>query len=115
MRKNWKSILIILLVLFSLGKCTQSCNRSLKIDELESTVAEKDSMINSMSRQIELLQIDTTNYRGRLHMYEGFTEAMTINIEKQNNISEKNARLQAEQNAKISKLERQLEKQENVK
>lgn len=115
MRKNWKSILIILLVLFSLGKCTQSCNRSLKIDELESVVTSQDSIIESMSRQIELLQIDTTDYRGRLHMYEGFTETMTTTLEKQNNISEKNARLQAEQNAKISKLERQLEKQDNMK
>ena len=108
MRKNWKNILIGVLVLFSLGKCTQSCNRSLKINELSSTVTTQDSMISSMSRQIELLEIDTATYKGKLHMYEGFTETMSHSIEVQNSIAERNARLHAEQNAKINKLEEQV-------
>ena len=108
MRKNWKNILIGVLTLFSLGKCTQSCNRSLKIYELSSTVSTQDSMIKSMSRQIELLEIDTATYKGKLHMYDGFTKTMSLNIKMQNNIAERNARLQAEQNAKINKLEEQV-------
>ena len=115
MRKNWKNILIIVLALFSLGKCTQSCNRSLRVDELESEVATKDSTINSLNKQVELLKIDTADYRGQINMYRGFTETMSSNMERQTAVAEKNAQIHAEQSTKIKRLEEQVKNTYNEK
>ena len=115
MRKNWKNILIIVLALFSLGKCTQSCNRSLRVDELESEVAIKDSTINSLNKQVELLKIDTADYRGQINMYKGFTETMSSNMERQTAVAEKNAQIHAEQSTKIKWLEEQVKNTHNEK
>ena len=115
MRKNWKNILIVVLVLFSLGKCTQSCNRSLRVDELESEAVAKDSTINSLTKQVELLKIDTVDYRGQINMYRGFTEAMSSNMERQTAVAEKNAQIHAEQSTKIKRLEEQVKNTHNEK
>ena len=113
MKKNWKNILIAVLALFSLGKCTQSCNRSLRVDELESEVATKDSTIDSLTKQVDLLKIDTADYIGQINLYRGFTETMTINMDRQNTIAEKNAQIHAEQSTKIKRLEEQVKNKEN--
>ena len=115
MKKNWKNILIVVLALFSLGKCTQSCNRSLRVDELESEVTTKDSTINSLTKQVELLKIDTADYRGQINMYRGFTETMSSNIERQTAVAEKNAQIHAEQSTKIKRLEEQVKNTHNEK
>ena len=115
MRKNWKNILIVVLVLFSLGKCTQSCNRSLRVDELESEAVTKESTINSLTKQVELLKIDTADYRGQINMYIGFTETMSSNIERQTAVAEKNAQIHAEQSTKIKRLEEQVKNTHNEK
>ena len=115
MKKNWKNILIAVLALFSLGKCTQSCNRSLRVDELESEVATKDSTINSLNKQVELLKIDTADYRGQINMYRGFTETMSSNMERQTAVAEKNAQIHAEQSTKIKRLEEQVKNTYNEK
>ena len=115
MRKNWKNILIVVLALFSLGKCTQSCNRSLRVDELESEAVTKDSTINSLNNQVELLKIDTADYRGQINMYKGFTEAMSSNMERQTVVAEKNAQIHAEQSTKIKRLEEQVKNTHNEK
>ena len=115
MRKNWKNILIIVLALFSLGKCTQSCNRSLRVDELESEVMTKDSTINLLNKQVELLKIDTADYRGQINMYKGFTETMSSNMERQTAVAEKNAQIHAEQSTKIKRLEEKVKNTHNEK
>ena len=115
MRKNWKNILIVVLALFSLGKCTQSCNRSLRVDELESEAVTKDSTINSLVKQVELLKIDTADYIKQINMYKGFTETMSSNMERQTAVAEKNAQIHAEQSTKIKRLEEQVKNTHNEK
>ena len=115
MRKNWKNILIVVLALFSLGKCAQSCNRSLRVDELESEAVTKDSTINSLTKQVELLKIDTADYREQINMYRGFTEVMSSNMERQTAVAEKNTQIHAEQSIKIKRLEEQVKNTYNEK
>lgn len=98
-KTNWKNILLVLLVIFSLNKCTQSCNRGNKIVDLESTIQYQDSAILEYKSQIAKLSSDTTQYIKELKVYKGFSETMASNIAKQNEIAEQNAK----NNAKLIK------------
>ena len=56
LKKNWKTILIALLVLFSLNKCTVSCNRQGVIDKQTIELVQKDSIILSKQDTIKAKQ-----------------------------------------------------------
>lgn len=43
-KKRWQMVLIVLLFMFSLSKCTQSCNRSIEIDNLNTKYEQLDSI-----------------------------------------------------------------------
>jgi len=68
LKKNWHIIVIIVLVLFSLSKCTQSCNRQFECDTLNHTIEQKDSMLNvyndsiiTLNHKIDILMNDNEN------------------------------------------------------
>lgn len=100
LKTHWKEVLIGLLVVFGLNKCTQSCNRQTTIDEkvTEITVIEntKDSIINVLNDSIGKLNI-------RLQVYEekvaGLNQALSIQDEANKRISEakKNINVQVRQ------------------
>ena len=100
LKTHWKEIVIGLLVVFGLNKCTQSCNRQTTIDEKVSqiTVIEntKDSVINVLNDSIGKLNI-------RLQVYEekvaGLNQALSIQDEANKRISEakKNINVQVRQ------------------
>jgi len=97
---HWKEIIIGLLIIFGLNKCTQSCNRQTTIDEkvTEITVIEntKDSIISVLNDSIGKLNI-------RLQVYEekvaGLNQALSIQDEANKRISEakKNINVQVKQ------------------
>lgn len=91
-KKNWKNILIGVLLLFSLSKCTQSCNRSINIDELNKKVSYQDSVISCYKIQVDQLQKDTAQYIEKLNVYKSFNETMSNNIAQQNEIAKQNAK-----------------------
>ena len=106
-KKNWKTILIIVLTLFSLNKCTQSCNRQSKIDkqnvkieQLESTLQEKNSEIVSLKR-------DTSDYLNRIRMYDKFGKQTDEYIKQRNRTDSLNAANSAKQKAQTDELIRQ--------
>lgn len=100
LKTHWKEVVIGLLVVFGLNKCTQSCNRQTTIDEKVSqiTVIEntKDSVINVLNDSIGKLNI-------RLQVYEekvaGLNQALSIQDEANKRISEakKNINVQVRQ------------------
>lgn len=100
LKTHWKEVVIGLLVVFGLNKCTQSCNRQTTIDEKVSqiTVIEntKDSVINVLNDSIGKLNI-------RLQVYEekvaGLNQALSIQDEANKRISEakKNINVQVKQ------------------
>ena len=57
-KKNWKSILIVLLVLFSLNKCTVSCNRQGVIDKQNIEIVKQDSLIKAQNDSIRILNVE---------------------------------------------------------
>jgi len=68
LKKNWYIIVIVILLIFSLSKCTQSCNRQTTIDKTNIELVKKDSTIRvmndsivSLNHKIDLLTNDKTN------------------------------------------------------
>lgn len=68
LKKNWYIIVIVILLIFSLSKCTQSCNRQTTIDKTNIELVKKDSTIKvmndsivSLNHKIDLLTNDKTN------------------------------------------------------
>ena len=56
-KKNWKMILIALLVVFSLNKCTVACNRDSKIDKQQAELVQKDSIIKAQYDSLNILKV----------------------------------------------------------
>lgn len=56
-KKNWKTILIVLLVVFSLNKCTVACNRDSKIDKQQAELVQKDSIIKAQYDSLNILKV----------------------------------------------------------
>ena len=59
LKKNWNVIVILVLVVFGLNKCTQSCNRETSIQELSEKLSNKtsqsDSIISALNESIVVL------------------------------------------------------------
>lgn len=67
-KKHIPLIAIIILLLFGMSKCTQSCNRSTQIDKQTIELTKRDSVINvlndsivSLNHKIDLLTNDKSN------------------------------------------------------
>jgi peptidoglycan hydrolase CwlO-like protein len=56
-KKNWKNILIVLLVLFGMNKCTVSCNRGTTINKQQVELLHKDSVINLQKDSLKMFAI----------------------------------------------------------
>lgn len=101
-KKHWKNILLIVLLLFSLSKCTQSCNRAGTIDKMESENAEllvkKDSIIKALSDSCTVLNTTIKVYEERVN---GMQQSLDIQNEATKRISE--ARKNISVNVKQSK------------
>ena len=68
LKKNWYLIVIVILLVFGLSKCSQSCNRQTTIDNTNIELAKRDSTIKvmndsivSLNHQIDLLTNDKSN------------------------------------------------------
>lgn len=67
-KKNWHLIVITILLIFGLSKCSQSCNRQTTIDKTNAEMIKKDSIIKvmndsivSLNHKIDLLTNDKNN------------------------------------------------------
>lgn len=88
-KKNWKNILIALLVMFGMSKCAQSCNRAGTIDKLEADteiiVNQKDSIIKTLSDSCTVLNTTIKIYQERVN---GMQQSIDIQNEAARRISE---------------------------
>lgn len=103
-KKNWKIILIAILVIFSLNKCTVACNRDTIINKQETEIIYKDSIIKAQSDSLKMLSIRwDENQRGQQNYQSlaiGTKQELTARIEELkntiNNLSIDNANLKKE-------------------
>jgi len=123
-KDNWKIILIILLLLFGVSKCTSSCNRGNQIDKLNYQIVQMDSIITSNGIEIEKMNIKLDDAKSSIDSYKGIatgnqrdlvdkisslTEENRNLTNKVNSLSKENKKL----NEKINELEKQKEEDMN--
>ena len=106
-KKNWKIILIIVLMVFGLNKCTQSCNRQTKIDEQTVKIEQLDSTLQDKNSEIVSLKRDTSDYLNRTRMYDKFGKQTDDYIRQRNYADSLNAVNSAKQKAQTEELIRQ--------
>lgn len=89
-KNHWQIFVIVLLLLFGVSKCTQSCNRQGLIDKEEIQIEQLDSICNAQEIIIMSLQRDTADYLNQIRMYQSFdkhrnyTDSINaMNLEKQ--------------------------------
>lgn len=116
LKKNWKNIVLILLVLFSFSKCTSSCTRGRQIDKLNYQIVQMDSVITAQgiafdkqSIELEGAKTSIDNYKGiatgnqkeLVDKVSSLTEENRILTNKVNSLTKENNRLKE----KITELE----------
>lgn len=73
--KKYKiQIIIIILVLFSLNRCTVACNRGLDIKSNNTNIESLKSTLNKQALMIDSLNRDIEEYQNRLRLYEDFRQ-----------------------------------------
>lgn len=113
-KKHWKVILIVLLVIFGMNKCTTSCNRGSTINkqtvQIEELIKQNDSLLKVCDMQS--LQIDEMG-RGR-DMLSGLAtgnqqllmDSIGSLVNQNAELRAKNVKLQGELNSTKKELKR---------
>ena len=83
-KKNWQIILIVLLAIFGLSKCTQSCNRQGKFDKLQNEYNALDSAYRADTVRLNNIINERTN-------------DLNIMTERANGLDKMNKAVEAEQ------------------
>ena len=77
LKKNWKEILIVLLILFGMNKCTVSCNRGSKLNKANKEIVYKDSLNKAMTDSIKSLNVTIANLSDKNGMLSEFNRQQT--------------------------------------
>lgn len=77
LKKNWKEILIVLLILFGMNKCTVSCNRGSKLNKANKEIVYKDSLNKAMTDSIKSLNVTIANLTDKNGMLSEFNRQQT--------------------------------------
>lgn len=116
LKKNWKNIVLILLVLFSFSKCTSSCSRGKQIDRLNYQIEVRDSIINANGIELDKLNTRLGDAQTSIDSYKGIAtgnqqalveQVQTLTVENRD-LKEKNRRLNSD-NTKLSNKVKELE------
>lgn len=113
-KQYWKEILICLLVVFSMNKCTTSCSRGNVIDRQNVELIQKDSIIKAQSDSLNILSIRWNDAQANQSTYQGIALDTKKDLIDSINIlkSEKNI---LNQKLRQSELDnRQLKKEINI-
>lgn len=70
-KKYWKEILIGLLVIFCLNKCTTSCSRGNVIKKQNIEIVQKDSIIKVQTDSLNILKIRWNDAQNSQSTYQG--------------------------------------------
>ncbi len=119
-KKNWKNILLIILVIFSVSKCTSSCTRGRQIDRLNYQIVQMDSVITSNGIELDKLNTRLDDAQTSIDSYKGIATGNQRDlVDKVSTLSEENKNLQKQVNSlikengklknKVSELEKQIE------
>lgn len=110
-KQHWKEILIALLVIFSLNKCTVACNRDAKINNQQTELIQKDSIIKVKSDSLNILKIRWNDFQTSQNRYEGLAldnqHQLLNEIESLQNINNEQSKLIKSQDKQINRLKKE--------
>jgi chromosome segregation ATPase len=99
-KKNWKNILLIILVIFSVSKCTSSCTRGRQIDRLNYQIVQMDSVITSNGIELDKLNTRLDDAQTSIDSYKGIATGNQRDlVDKVSTLSEENKNLQKQVNS----------------
>jgi len=111
LKANWKNIVLILLLLFSLSKCTSSCSRGKKIDKLNYQIEQRDSIITANGIALDKLNTRLDDAQASIDSYKGIaTGNQKELVDKVNQLTEENKSLTNKLNT-VTKERDKLKKQ----
>ena len=111
LKANWKNIVLILLLLFSLSKCTSSCSRGKKIDKLNYQIEQRDSIITANGIALDKLNTRLDDAQASIDSYKGIaTGNQKELVDKVNKLTEENKSLTNKLNT-VTKERDKLKKQ----
>lgn len=117
LKKNWKIIVIIILMLFSVSKCTSSCNRGHEIDRLNYQIVQMDSVITSNGIELDKLNMRLDDAKSSIDNYKGIATGNQQDlINKVETLTNENKNLQNKVNTltkENGKLNKKIEELEN--
>jgi len=70
-KQHWKEILIGLLIIFGLNKCTVACNRDTVINNQNTEIVQKDSIIKVQTDSLNILRIRWNDAQNSQSTYQG--------------------------------------------
>lgn len=119
-KRNWKNILLIILILFSVSKCTSSCTRGKQIDKLNYQIVQMDSVIHANGIELDKLNMRLDDAQTSIDSYKGIATGNQRDlVDKVSTLTEENKQLKKQVtsltkentklNQKISELEDALQ------
>lgn len=102
-KKYWKEILLGLLIIFGLNKCTVACNRDSKINKQQTELVQKDSIIKIQTDSLNLFKVRwDENQKGQAN-YQSLATGTKQDLMNQINIIENEKNVLIEKNNKLEK------------
>lgn len=118
LKRNWKNIVLIILVLFSFSKCTSSCSRGKEIDRLNYQIVQMDSVITAQGIAFDKQSIELEGAKTSIDNYKGIaTGNQKELVDKVTQLTEENKNLQSRINSLVKerdKLKKQVEELEST-
>lgn len=115
-KRNWKNILLIVLILFSVSKCTSSCTRGRQIDRLNYQIVQMDSIIHVNGIELDKLNMRLDDAQTSIDSYKGIATGNQRDlVDKVSTLTEENKQLKsqvtslAKENTKLNKKVSELE------
>lgn len=115
-KRNWKNILLIILILFSVSKCTSSCTRGRQIDRLNYQIVQMDSVIHANGIELDKLNMRLDDAQTSIDSYKGIATGNQRDlVDKVSALTEENKQLKSQvtsltkENTKLNKKISELE------
>jgi TolA-binding protein len=110
-KRNWKNIALILLLLFSMTKCTSSCNKQKQIDRMDYQIVQMDSVITANGIELDKLNMRLDDAKTSIDSYKGIaTGNQQELVNKVSELSEENKKLKNQVNS-LTKENNNLKKE----
>jgi len=118
-KRNWKNIVLILLLLFSLSKCTSSCNKQREINKMEYQIVQMDSVITANGIELDKLNMRLDDAQISIDSYKGIaTGNQKELVDKVSELTNENKNLQNKVNSltkENNKLKKEIEELQTSK